>query len=75
MKPVVIYNFKYEPISVGVSAYISTLDHPSALVSNTTMVRTSTVLSYDKDTQNFETRNTSYVFDPVPAGTDPEAVI
>jgi hypothetical protein len=61
MKPVVHYvKHKYQEIFVGHAAVIWPLDHPSNLVSNTTSVRTSTVLSYDTTTGTFETKNTIY---------------
>ena len=59
-KPVVQYtvdpaNF----IKLGLSAYIVPIDHPSDLVSNESLARTSRVISIDGDT--FETMNTKYV--------------
>jgi hypothetical protein len=62
-KPVVIYNPKvlFTHIEEGTSAYVFPLDHPSSLVSNTAVVRTSKVISYNKETGEFETMNTKYV--------------
>ena len=50
-------------ISVGKPAYVRTIDHPSPLVTNNEVVRTSNVISYhrDKDEESFETLNTKYV--------------
>jgi hypothetical protein len=61
MKQVVHYaKHKYQEIHVGQSAIVWPLDHPSELASNTSSVRTSEVLSYDKETGTFETKNTIY---------------
>ena len=60
-KPVVHYiPNKYQQIKVGISAYVWPVDHPSDLVSNTKAIITSKVVSYDKDTGDFETLNTRY---------------
>lgn len=52
-------------INVGKCAYVTPIDHPNHLeahsVTNGREVRTSTVLSYNKETGEFETRNTKYV--------------
>jgi hypothetical protein len=37
------------------------VDHPSELVSNTELVMTSAVVSFDPATGEFETRNSCYV--------------
>lgn len=61
MKPVVKYKYDLNNfIKVGESAYVFPLNHPSSLVSNTKLVRTSRVISFDKNTGNFETINTIY---------------
>ena len=59
-KPVVKYRpSKNDVIRVGHSAYIHPVNHPSALVSNTKFVFTSTVKELFNDGQ-FETENTLY---------------
>lgn len=50
-------------IVVGENAIIKPIDHP--FVSNENFVFTSTVLSYDKDNNSFETRNTLYTGEKV----------
>ena len=58
-KPIVHYTpSQYNYIKVGHSAIVCPIDHPSESVSNTTMVKTSTVVSITAD--GFETRNTIY---------------
>lgn len=47
-------------ISKGVPALVFPVDHPSPLVSNTKMVKTSLVHSYNPTTGEFETLNTIY---------------
>lgn len=60
-KPVVHYDpSKTFMIEVGVSGFICPVDHPSELVSNTKIVRTSIVKKHDKSTGVFETENTIY---------------
>jgi len=60
-KPVVRYHKdKGESIHVGVCAFIYPIDHPSPLVSNQGMVRTSMVIGHDVMTGDFETMNTCY---------------
>lgn len=45
----------------GSAAFIYTVDHPDVeRVSNETLVRTSAIQSYDKNTGEFETLNTIY---------------
>jgi hypothetical protein len=59
-KPVV----RYETLvtcEVGHCAYVYPVDHPSELVSNTELVMTSAVVSFDPATGEFETRNSCYV--------------
>lgn len=47
---------------VGDSALVIPVDHPdAAYVSNEDIARTSTVVSYDEVTEQFETLNTLYV--------------
>lgn len=58
-KPIVHYR-KLVSCSVGASALVHPIDHPGPDVSNTKMVRTSAVLRYDRDTGEFETRNSIY---------------
>jgi len=48
-------------IKIGNCAQVYPLDHPSALVSNKTLVITSEVMSYNKESGVFETQNTMYV--------------
>lgn len=66
-KPVVRYDRSPSMywIQVGNSAYVTPLDHPNHLeghhVTNGMQIRTSTVISYDKATGEFETLNTKYV--------------
>ena len=60
-KPHVQYkNVKGTFIRVGLSAMVFPLNHKSSYASNTCLVNTSLVLSYDKVTGNFETQNTFY---------------
>lgn len=64
MKPIVKYkSSKVRHIVIGKSACVFPIDHPNpnGLVSNTKQIYTSTVLSYDKSTGDFETLNTRYV--------------
>jgi len=64
MKPVVKYKHDLNNfIQVGMSAYVFPLNHPSKYVSNQFLVKTSKVISFDKETGNFETMNTIYVFE------------
>ena len=65
-----MYNIKpfvnYKPtatqfIRVGESACVFPINHESNLVSNTTLIATSEVINYDKETGRFETRNTVYI--------------
>lgn len=61
-KPVVYYHpDPLDLIMVGKSAFITPVNHYGSLVSNTTVVRTSTVIVHDPVTGEFETRNTVYV--------------
>lgn len=64
MKPIVKYKAS-EPhrIVLGASACVFPINHPNpnGLVSNTKQIFTSTVLSYDRSTGDFETLNTRYV--------------
>jgi hypothetical protein len=60
-KPVV----KYQPLSVakievGLPAVVIAEDHYSHLIFPGEVVRTSTVLQYDEESGDFETRNTFY---------------
>lgn len=71
-KPVVHYDRSPSMywIQVGFSAHVTPLDHPNHLeghrVTNGLPIRTSTVLSYDEETGEFETQNTKYVPSQVP---------
>lgn len=47
-------------IYVGASAVVFPIDHPGPLVSNTKYIQTSTVISYNRATGEFETLNTIY---------------
>lgn len=64
MKPIVKYKAS-EPhhIVLGGSACVFPINHPNphGMVSNTKQIYTSTVLSYDRSTGDFETLNTRYV--------------
>ena len=61
MKPVVKYKHDLNNfIQVGMSAYVFPLNHPSKYVSNQFLVKTSKVISFDKETGDFETMNTIY---------------
>jgi hypothetical protein len=66
-KPVVHYDRSPSNywIQVGHSAYVTPLNHPNHLeghsVVNGLQIRTSTVISYDEATGEFETLNTKYV--------------
>lgn len=62
-KPIVHYkrsSDNYHYIKVGQSALVVPVDHPSPNVSNEDIVHTSTVISYDEQTGEFETKNTIY---------------
>ena len=53
------------PIEVGGRAVIIPLDHPDTFnVSNHIPAVTSTIVSVDRQTGNFETLNTHYVYTP-----------
>lgn len=55
------YNpYKGYRIVVGESAYVYPLNHPSPTVTNSTVVATSPVVSYNASTGVFETKNTIY---------------
>lgn len=58
-KPIVHYS-ELHYCKVGLFALVEPVDHPSPVVSNSRVVRTSAVKSYDKSTGEFETRNTKY---------------
>lgn len=61
MKPVVKYKHDMNNfIQVGMNAYVFSLNHHSKYVSNQFLVKTSKVISFDKETGNFETMNTIY---------------
>lgn len=61
-KPVVRYRSKpMEKLVVGWPAYVYPIDHPSDLVSNTKLIRTSPVVSIGPRLGEFETENTRYV--------------
>jgi hypothetical protein len=56
----------FQRIVEGDSAFILPLDHPDTEnVSNGTFASTSTVLSYNPETGDFETKNTRYVQEKV----------
>lgn len=60
-KPLVKYKSAGFEIKVGHAATVIPLDHPDEyLVTNGQIAHTSRVVSYDKATGNFETRNTRY---------------
>lgn len=60
MKPCVHYDLLVR-CEAGERALVRPLDHPQrALVSNKSVALTSTVLSYDPQTGEFETENTRY---------------
>lgn len=60
MKPIVLYDIdQSSPVTIGISAYVQPLDHPNC--SNTKLVKTSKVISYNPKTKDFETENTCYV--------------
>jgi acyl dehydratase len=65
-KPVVKYQAVLStPPKVGTKYFIRPINHPSPFVSNTTIALTSTVLTSDDKTWNFETNNTIYVLDDI----------
>ena len=49
------------PIRIGYSAFVYSKDHTSSLVSNKSLSKTSTVVSHDEVTGQFETLNSVYV--------------
>lgn len=49
------------PIRVGYSAFVYPKDHTSPFISNRGLSKTSTVVSYDENTGQFETLNSIYV--------------
>lgn len=49
------------PIRVGYAAFVYPKDHTSQNISNKSLSRTSTVISYDETTGQFETLNSIYV--------------
>lgn len=60
MKPIVQYTLVVGDIKQGRSVLVRTLDHPSPLVTNTVLARTSEIMSvYDNGC--FKTQNTMYV--------------
>lgn len=61
-KPVVRYSALIY-CEVGKPALVKPINHPSASVFNTKDALTSNVISYDKNTGAFETRNTRYEAD------------
>lgn len=50
-----------KPMVLDGFAYLTPIDHTSDLVSNTKLVRTSKVVSYDEATGRLETLNSIYV--------------
>lgn len=58
-KPVVSYSERFSPIIIGASVSIIPLDHPAEYL-NGDIAYTSAVVAIDGD--NFETRNTRYVY-------------
>lgn len=56
-------------IQVGCRATIIPTNHPSLLVSNTRIAVTTEVISYNKETGEFETLNT--IYKPLPDDTTP----
>lgn len=60
-KPTVTYDnsYEYTQIEVGYCAYVWPVDHPNC--SNTKVVMTSEVQSYDAESGEFETMNTKYI--------------
>lgn len=61
-KKKVRYTKVYGEIRIGEPAYILPVDHPSPLVTNEQMARTSTVVAFNQN--GFETKNTIYIFRP-----------
>ena len=62
MKPIVKYVGPTTQLEIGKPTYVRPVDHPSDLVSNTTLARTSYVVKIDYDNPGrFETENTVYV--------------
>jgi len=61
-KPIVHYYPGHDDrIRVGSSAFICPIDHPdTGNVSNQSVVRTSNVISHNKETGDFETENSIY---------------
>ena len=59
-KKVVMYKPQDDIIRVGYNAYVYPIDHTSDLVSNTKLVSTSKVVSYNSKTGEFETQNSIY---------------
>jgi hypothetical protein len=60
-KPVVRYRGTARPLMVSGTAWLQPIDHPSAYISNTKMVMTTKVLSWDEVTGRIETQNTIYL--------------
>ena len=57
-KKIVHYDGEIAFLGIGTCAYLTPIDHPS--VSNTKTVRTSSVVSFNKETGILETENTIY---------------
>ena len=70
MKPIVNYKpSNIDFIQVGYRATVIPTNHPSDLVSNTKIALTTEVISYNKETGEFETLNT--IYKPLPDDTTP----
>lgn len=68
MKPIVNYKpSDIDFIQIGCRATVIPTNHPSDLVSNTKIVLTTEVISYNKETGEFETLNT--IYKPLPNDT------
>lgn len=62
MKKIVHYVELWDDVVVGKYAFLVPIDHPDYKnVSNDTVTKTSTVVSYDPETGTIETKNTIYV--------------
>jgi hypothetical protein len=60
MSKQVVEYIDVDNVQVGHHAWVVPTNHPSDLVSNHNTARTSEVLSFDKNTGIFETKNTIY---------------
>lgn len=60
-RPIVHYYIRSERLVIGEPAFVMPVDHPSPLVSNTTLARTSPVVWISSDRTLFDTLNTHYI--------------